>query len=792
MKINEQWLRKWVNPNLSAQKLAEKLTMAGLEVDSLNPVAPLIPSIIVAQVIKTAAHPEADRLTLCEVETGSATPLSIVCGAANVRPGLKVALAMIGAQFPNGLVIKEAKLRGQLSQGMLCSASELGLAESSEGILELDADAPIGMSFNEYYFLDDRVFDIDLTPNRADCLSVVGIAREISALTNTPLSSHPIKPAIPTIDTQKLIHLIASEACPYYCGRVIHQVNNQALTPLWMREYLRRSGVRSIHPVVDVTNFVMLELGQPLHAFDYRQLEGDVFVRFAKNGEILRLLDGQEIQLNEKMLVIADSVKPLALAGVMGGVDSAVQEQSQSIFLESAFFSPQFIAGVARQVGLVTDASQRFERGVDPALAIHAIEYATTLLLDIVGGMAGPISIAHAPHFSTEESIIEFDPNKVKQLIGIEIPLETMEQMLQSLGLTVCSKATIWKVNAPSYRFDLKLDVDLVEEIIRLYGYDKLPGGPMIAEVKLSQKNPQETLDARLIQFFSGRGYHETISYSFVDPQLQSVLFPEVASLQLMNPISSELSQMRLSLWPGLIASMLHNVNRQQQSIKCFELGVTFALQEKKIIETPFVAGLMSGDCGALNWCESTRKFDFYDAKGDLSALFSGLNFQAMRFVAAPHPVLHPGKSACIQKKGKDIGWCGVLHPRFTEALGIQDEVIVFELNTNYLLDSETSKFHGISKYPQIRRDLSLLVDASIPSADISQLIYETIDSALLKDFCLFDVYEGDTIPKGKKSIALAIILQDKKRTLVDSEINSIMDAIIKSLAENYAITLRD
>ncbi|MFC3908800.1 phenylalanine--tRNA ligase subunit beta [Legionella dresdenensis] len=791
MKVSENWLREWVNPALAGQQLADLLTMAGLEVDSVSPVAGPFEQVIVAEVTATSAHPQADKLTVCEVNTGSER-LQVVCGASNVRAGLKVALAKIGAQLPGGLEIKEARLRGELSQGMLCSATELGLTDSSEGILELDEDAPVGMELRQYLLLDDNVFDVDLTPNRADCLSVLGIAREISALTHTPLTATAINAISPVIDDKKTVTVQAVEACPQYCGRIIRQVNPQGVTPLWMRERLRRSGVRSINAIVDITNYVMLELGQPLHAFDFDTLQGGITVRYGGNNEELELLDGQTITLKENVLVIADDNQPLALAGVMGGLASAVTEKTTTIFLESAYFAPPAIAGVARSYGLFTDSSQRFERGVDSELAVKAIERAAELILQIAGGQAGPVTTATAVEHMPEKTVVSFKPEKVRQLTGLEITSDVMITMLSGLGMTVDASAPIWQVQVPSHRFDIRLDVDLIEEIIRLFGYDKIPGDIMITQLQAGVINPVEQLAMRLNQFFTARAYHETISYSFVDPQLQQALYPDSDALTLLNPISSELSQMRTGMWPGLIASMIHNIHRQQTAIRFFENGVVFEMQQGQLVEHPAIAGLLAGECNGLSWNENTRKYDFYDAKGDLQALFHALKLEQVEFVSQSHPALHPGKSAQILVAGQFAGWCGVLHPRIAEMLDLTDEVVLFELRMKSLLEQPNLRYQPISRFPQIRRDLSFLVDNTVSFAQIEQAVRSVVVPEWLKSFEVFDVYTGVNIPDGRKSLAVALTLQDARRTLIDNEINDVISAIIKVLEEQFSITLRE
>lgn len=792
MKLSELWLREWVNPSLTGPQLVAQLTMAGLEVDGFNPVAGAFDHVVVAKVLETKPHPQADKLKLCEVDAGNGTLLNIVCGASNVRAGLKVALALPGAHLPGDLHIKESMLRGQLSQGMLCSVAELGLEDNSDGIMELAEDAPIGADLREYLLLNDYVLDIDLTPNRADCFSVLGVAREVAALNKLPLRALPNVTHKPLIDETLTVHLDSPEASPQYCGRIVRGINPQATTPLWMQERLRRSGIRSLHPVVDITNYVMLELGQPMHAFDLQAIDKTIHVRFARKNEALILLDGQEITLNEKVLVIADKVKPLAMAGVMGGGSSAVQADTTDIFLESAFFNPLIVAGVARRYGLCTDSSQRFERGVDPTLQTLALERATDLLLSIVGGKPGPISTVNKLDALPPKISILFKPNKVKQLIGIEIPEETMLQLLNDVGMIIESKRDGWIVNVPAHRFDIALDVDLVEEIVRLYGYDNIKAQPIVASLLAGQTNANECLFNRIVSFLSGRGYHETISYSFVDPEVQQELYPDAKFMQLLNPISSELSAMRVGMWPGLLASMIYNVNRQQVAIKLFEAGVVFDNNGADLKEYSCIAGLLMGEYGNLNWGETPRAYDYYDIKGDLQALFTLLNIN-VKFVAEKHAALHPGQTARILIDDTPIGWLGALHPRLVDELQLNNEVFLFELSLAPLANfKKNPHYQSISKYPQIRRDLSLLVNKTISSQQIEHAVRSVVAAEWLKSFDVFDVYTGEGIPADKKSLAIALILQDDNRTLVDAEINSIISAIIIKLNDEFAIILRD
>jgi phenylalanyl-tRNA synthetase beta chain len=815
MKVSEVWLREWVNPAIDVQQLATILTMAGLEVDAINTVSGSFDKVVIAQIINILPHPCADNLSLCTISIDqkltdtpiTTTLLKVVSSALNIRIGLKVALAQIGASLPGNILVKETTIEGELSQGVLCSAEELGLFGESEGILELDPDAPVGGDLYDYLYLDDRVLDINLTPNRADCLSMLGIAREVSALTKTAL--YPLsRSTVPLMTTiQKKIEVQVPDACPHYCGRVIENINFKATTPSWLRERLRRAGIHCIHPIVDITNYVMLELGQPMHAFDLAKLKGNIRVRFGHNDESLQLLNGQQITLQPDVLVIADEQQPLAIAGVMGGLASCIDDNTTTFFLESACFNASTIAGVARRYGLFTDSSQRFERGVDPDIHVTALERASALVLTICGGQAGPISQVGITDLTISNSLtlkaeskktVLFNPNKVYKLTGLTIDNAIMEDMLQRLGMNITKEDALhWHVSIPSYRFDLQLDVDLIEEIIRLYGYDNIFGDNIITTIKTGRINATERLSHKLSHFFVTKGYHETISYSFVDPQLQEVLYSDLETLSLLNPISLELSQMRVGLWPGLIASMIYNSHRHQTAIKLFETGVIFTQKSGHLDEHACIAGLLTGEFGAMNWCDVNRKFDFYDLKGDLQALFASLGLTNIQFKPAQHTALHPGKSAEIvlsdeQGIDKFVGWCGVLHPRFTSIFELQDDVILFELSLSALVSTTKPRYQKISKFPQIRRDLSLLVDNDITVSQISNIIYETTNRDLLKGLDIFDLYTGQSIPAGKKSIAIALTLQNLQRTLVDTEINDVIDAIIKKLEQVFAITLRD
>ncbi len=792
MKVSESWLREWVNPPITTEQLAAQLTMAGLEVDNVAPVAGPFSHVVVAKVLEASPHPEADKLTLCVVDCGQKAPLQIVCGASNVRTGLTVALAMIGATLPNGMMIKETKLRGQLSQGMLCSAAELGMIDQVAGIIELPDDAPIGTDLRDYMGLNDMVLDVDLTPNRADCFSVFGIAREVATLNQSPLRERKHASHQPTHDETLPIHLDEPRACPLYYGRIIRQINPHAETPLWLVERLRRAGIRPIHPVVDVMNYVMIEFGQPMHAFDQQTLDGAIHVRYSTKGETLTLLDEQNVTLSDNTLVIADNTKALAIAGIMGGAESAVQADTTDIFLESAFFNPRLLAGVARRYALCTESSQRFERGVDPAIQLLALDYATDLIIGITGGQVGPVISAQVQAELPAQKQFKFHPQQVELLTGVAISEADMVSTLCGLGITVDTHAKPWTITVPSHRFDIELDVDIVEEIVRIYGYDKITAQPMLETMRAGAVHPLEQLSQRMGAFLSDRGYHELISYSFVDPEIQEAIYPDYQAMSLLNPISSELSQMRVGLWPGLLASMVYNSHRQQPLIKLFETGVVFDATSGSLKERACIAGLMSGEWGALNWNEPTRQLDFYDLKGDVQALIDGLGIEAVHFVQGTHPGLHPGKTAQIVVDDNPIGWIGVLHPRLADALSLNEDVMLFELTLAPLLSKTVPQYKKMSKFPSVRRDLSFLIDNDVSALQIEAAVREVVSADSLKSFDVFDVYVGESIPTGKKSLAIALTLQDGTRTLVDEDINSFIDAIIEKLNQDFAITLRD
>ena len=790
MKFSEKWLREWVNPNFDTETLVAKLTQAGLEVDAVTPVAGDFQGVLVGQVKSVKAHPDADKLRVCEVDVASDELLQIVCGAANVREGLKIPVAIIGAVLPGNFKIKQAKLRGEPSFGMLCSAKELGLAESSEGLLELAVDAPVGQDIRDYLDLNDNSIEVDLTPNRSDCLGVAGIAREVGVISQTDVTA-PEMPDVAAINEVTLpVKVSAVKACPRYLGRVIKGINPQAASQLWLQEKLRRSGLRSLGAIVDITNYVLLELGQPMHAFDVAKISGGIEVRFAKQYESLTLLDGQTIELQASSLVIADANGPLALAGIMGGQDSAVSDETVDIFLESAFFAPDAIAGQARGYGLHTDSSHRFERGVDPELAKQAIQRASQLIIDIAGGQAGPVieQSSHGDLPIPAEIILRAD--RIKRVLGISLPAADVAEKLSRLGLQVTPIENGWQVVVPSFRFDLAIEVDLIEELGRLYGYDQLPQTRPQASVLSTSISEHQLQTERLQNLLVDRGYFEAITYSFVDPTLhQHFAASELAPIALANPISADLSVMRQSLWPGLLQALSYNLNRQQDRVRLFEVGRVFNGEKSAIEQQLRVGGLIYGDIAAEQWADKSRKVDFYDAKADVEALLL-LGGGEVSFVAEAHPALHPGQSARIIKNGQAIGWLGALHPKLNKPLDINGKVFVFEMQLSAVLAAQVPEFSGVSRYPAIRRDLALVVEDTITAGQIQHCL-KSIDSDILKAFQLFDVYTGDGVEQGKKSLAIAFRIQHGERTLTDDEVDALMTQIRDNLQSSLGAVIR-
>ncbi len=791
MRISEAWLREIVNPDIDPSTLVHQLTMAGLEIDSIQPVAADFNRVVVGEVISMQPHPDADRLNVCRVSIGAPEPLQIVCGAANVRTGMRVPTALVGAVLSGNVEIKQTELRKIVSSGMLCSEKELGLAESSVGLMDLPQDAPLGVEIRDYLQLDDRIIAFDLTPNRADCLSIEGIAREVAVINKIDWTCPDVK--VTPIDHQEQLALSieASDLCPRYLGRLIIGVNSSAATPLWMQERLRRVGFRSLGPLVDVTNYVLMDIGQPLHAFDADKVRGGITVRCAREGEKLLLLNDEEIELSESTLIIADDSKALALAGIMGGRESAVSGATVNVFLECAYFSPAAILGKAREYGLHTDSSHRFERGVDPNLQYRAIERASELIVEIAGGRCGVICEAHDDAHLPERPPILLRSSRVEKVLGVSIAKSEIEEILTRLGMSVQRHEQEWLVRAPSFRFDIAIEADLIEEIGRIVGYDNLPLTSPSMQSTLAEV-PEALVDLDRIQdFLVARGYREVVTYSFVDPELLKRIEPDLPAIALRNPISSDLAVMRTSLWCGLLTTAQRNLNRQQPRVRIFECGLKFLQTSSGIAQRKFLAGLILGSVDEEQWAQKSKAVDFYDAKADVEALLD-LSRQQFSFLAEQHPALHPGQSARIlTSDGKHTGWIGMLHPALEKHLGFDSRVFLYELDLNIVQVGILPKFQTLSRFPQVRRDLALIVDEDLNSARIVESVYK-MNSALVQELKIFDVYRGQGVESGRKSVALGLIFQESSRTLEDSEIDAIVSGILNNLKQEFDANLRE
>lgn len=788
MKFSEQWLRQWVDPPIETKTLCDQLTLAGLEVDSIEPVAGDFSNVIVGEIISTEQHPDADRLKVCQVNIGDEA-LTIVCGGKNARAGIKVAVAQIGAVLPGDFRIKKSKIRGVVSYGMLCSSEELGLPKDIDGIIELPAEAPIAADVRDYLQLDDCCIDIDLTPNRGDCLSIIGIAREVSALNNSPLLKE-ISAHIPPVTKKTLpVTISAPTGCNRYVGRIISGIPKNMTTPIWMQERLRRSGVRSISPIVDVTNYIMIEMGQPMHAFDLEKVKGGIDVRFARDGETLTLLDGKTISLNESSLLISDHEKPLALAGVMGGANSEVSESTTDILLESAYFDPLTIRATARDFGLSTDGSYRWERGVDFTMQMAAIEYASELITHIAGGDPGPVFEITKGEFPKRDSI-SLRRDRIPKILGIHIADDDVERYLKALGLSVKKNEDGWTAVAPSYRYDLQAEHDLIEELARMYGYNHIPTtrtsipmAPQVDSVLLTTTN-------RVRESLIDRGYHEAITYSFVSPEIEEIFTPNYEPYHLLNPISSEMSVMRTTLWPGLLQAYQHNADRQQDRIRLFEIGMCF-YDKVELIQEHWVGGLLAGNQQPEQWGLKSKPVDFFDIKSDVENLIT-LTRQnsAFEFIPAEHPALHPGQSARIDFKGKWVGWVGQLHPAISQKFDLRQNVYLFTLKLSSIINTLLPQYQQVSKFPSVRRDIAVVVDTAVQAHELISVVRSS-GGEWIDDAQIFDVYAGEGIGVGKKSIALAITLLHPERTLTDQEVNEVMDHVVLQLKSTFNVTLR-
>lgn len=783
MKFSEQWLRSWANPQLESEALAHLLTMAGLEVEEADPAAPAFTHVIVAEVLTVTRHENADRLNVCTVNVGEVEPIQIVCGAPNVAPGIRVPCARVGAVLPGDFKIKQAKVRGVESNGMLCSAKELGVSEESFGLLVLPADAPVGVALREYLNLDDTLLTLKLTPNRADCLSIRGIAREVAALTGVAQTPVEITPVAPAIDDAISIKLEAGSACPRYAGRIVRNINRQAATPDWMKRRLERSGIRSISAVVDITNYVMLELGQPMHAFDANKLQGGILVRFAREGEKLTLLNGKELDLATDMLVITDGTRPVALAGIMGGANSEIDDASTDIFLESAFFAPADIAGKARRLGFSSDASHRFERGVDFGNVRPALERATQLLVDVCGGQVGPIveQVAELP----ARKPVALRVSRVAKVLGLTLPGDEVLSLLRRLGLSAELAGDVITVTPPSFRFDLEIEEDLIEEVARVYGYDNIPTRPAASRIAMLSQPGNARDKFSLKRILVAAGYQESINYSFVEEKWERELAGNTAPVKLINPIASQMSVMRSSLLGGLVNALQYNLNRKAERVRLFEVGrvfhgVTAQVQPEKI------GGLAWGTRDPEQWAAAKATVDFFDIKADVEALIAP---RVAEFRRASHPALHPGRSAEIVLDGIVVGWLGELHPQWTQAYELGQSPVVFELDAAALLSVNPVRAKAVSRVQAVRRDLALVVDES-QSLAVLQTAFAAAKQPLVTAIELFDIYRGKGVPEGKKSLAFKVLMQDTLKTLTDEEVDATVTALIAA-AQACGATLR-
>ena len=791
MKFSEQWLRTWVNPDVSRDELVARLSMTGLEVDSVTPPAGEFSGVVVGEILSAEQHPDADKLRVCRVSNGS-EEFQVVCGAPNARAGIKIPFAMVGAVLGEDFKIKKAKLRGVESFGMLCSAAELQISEDHDGLYELPQDAPVGQSVREYLGLDDAIIEVDLTPNRGDCLSIAGLAREVGANYGAAVTRVEVAPVAAVHDDVRPVELVAAEACPRYLGRVIRNVDLSRATPLWMVERLRRSDIRSIDAVVDITNYVMLELGQPMHAFDLAEIKGGIRVRLAEEGEKLVLLDGQEISLRADTLVIADHERPLAMAGIMGGEHSGVSENTRDLFLESAFFDTIAIAGKARGYSLHTDSSHRFERGVDWQLQREAMERATALILEIVGGEPGPIVEAAEQGALPTLKQITLRNERITQMLGMQMSEADVVGYLKGLGLGVSAQAEgQWQVDVPSHRFDISIEVDLIEELARLYGYNRLPVSAPTAALTLAGKPETRGELPALRRLLVARGYHEAITYSFIEPGLSKQFEPQVEPLALANPISSDMAVMRPSLWPGLSKAVQYNQNRQQGRVRLFESGQRFIPAAEGLQQEVMLSGIVTGSRQPEGWANGAEKIDFFDVKADVEAILAqsaaGVTF---RFEPVEHPALHPGQSARILNGDEQVGLMGALHPQLVADLDLNGPVFVFELALAKICQGQLPRFEELSRYPEVRRDIALVVDRTVLAEDLLSCIRAEA-GAHLKNLRLFDVYEGKGIDPHRKSMAIGLTLQDSSRTLTDDEVNAVMDRVLQSLEQGFNATLR-
>jgi phenylalanyl-tRNA synthetase beta chain len=785
MQFSEKWLRTFVDPALDSEALGHVLTMAGLEVEGMGPpTAAAFTKVVIGQIISAEKHPDADRLQVCTVEVGGANPLQIVCGAANARAGLKAPCALVGAVLPD-YEIKQAKVRGVESSGMMCSAKELGLAEENSGLLELPTEAVVGQDIRTFLELDDTLFSLKLTPNRGDCLSMIGIAREVAALTGSALQLPEVEPVAVKTDVKKIVRVDEPAACPRYCGRMISGVNAQAITPGWMVRRLEYSGLRSISAIVDITNYVLLETGQPLHAFDAARLQSDISVRFAKQGEQLALLNRQTVELQRDMLVIADDHGAVALAGIMGGAATAVSDTTKDILLESAFFTAAAMAGKGRRLGLSTDSSYRFERGVDYGNTRNALERASALVLEICGGEAGPVT--EVLNVLPQRKPVRLRLSRLAALLGIPLEAATVIKLLDQLGFSYHTADDVFEVTAPSYRLDISIEEDLIEEIVRLHGYDNIPAIAPHAELQMLPVSETARSRAWLSDALVAGGYQEIVSYSFVDAAWERDLMGNATPITLKNPIASNMSVMRSGLWGGLLETLVYNLNRKQERVRLFEIGAAYFKAADGYNEVVRISGLAYGDAAPEQWAQPAREVDFFDIKAEVDLLTNGL----VQYVPARHPALHPGQSAQVMLDNRVIGWLGTLHPRWQQHYQLPRTAVMFELNIEPLLQCSLPQYTTVQKFPPVRRDMAVIVDEKLP---VQALINTMLEAKIpvVNEIALFDVYHGKGIPENKKSLAFLVLMQDTQKTLTDIEADTAMAKLLDLLERQHGAELRN
>lgn len=792
MKVSENWLRSWVNPEVDTNTLCEQLTMAGLEIDGVEPAAESFSGVVVAQIVDLKPHPDADKLKICEVDSGDGENIQIVCGAPNVYLGMKAPLAQVGAILPGGIKIKKAKLRGEVSYGMLCSASELRIHEDASGLMDLPEDAPTGLELAEYLQLDDHIIDIDLTPNRGDCLGVRGVAREIATINRLEFDDVSVHPVAPVHDQRLAINIEASKGCGRYVGRVITSIDATAKTPLWMIERLRRSGIRSINVVVDVTNYVLIELGHPMHGFDLRQLQGGIHIRWAKENEKLVLLDGQKVDLSSDVLLIADDVKPVAIAGIMGGEHSGVADDTTDVFLESAWFNPLAIVGKARRFGLHTDASHRYERGVDPELQILAMERASELLIQIAGGEAGPLVIAETTSGLPRRKSVKLRLERISKVLGFEMKSSEIEDVFARLGMDCQTvSAGTWEITPPGFRFDINIEEDLIEEIARIYGYNNIQGDNPQAPLKMHPVPESDIGLASFKQVLIERGFQEVINYSFVEQQKEQQLHPEYQPLAIINPISTDLGVMRVSLWQGLLNTLSLNLRHQQSRVRIFETGLRFVPEKDQLSQQAVISGLIYGEQLPQPLYDG-HGVDFFDLKAVVESLLAITNqSQKFTFIKDQHPALHPGQTAKIILDDETVGWLGTVHPEICQQYSLKKDAFLFELSLDSLSHREIPEFEPWSKFPSSARDLSVVVNEEVQISKLLEVI-QCARTKYLQNARIFDIYRGKGVDLGRKSVALDLIFSESSRTLNDEEVNKEMEAIISALELELNATLRE